>query len=48
MGAKNKFRLSNTGDIYIDDRSLINIVKEIELVCIRSDYESLENKQKKT
>ncbi|MGD1919742.1 MAG: hypothetical protein ACFCAD_13130 [Pleurocapsa sp.] len=45
MSNKDNFKLTKTGDIYINNRSLIDIVKEIELAGIRADYESYENKE---
>ena len=40
-----RFKLTKTGDIHINNSSLIDIVKEIELACIKTDYESWENKE---
>ena len=37
---RDRFQLSHTGNIYINDRSLIDIVKEIEMPYAQMEYDA--------
>ena len=40
MSTCDRFGLSNAGEIYINDRSLINIIREIEMPYAQIEYDA--------